>query len=471
LKRSSTFVLKALSLASAGATFACSDGDASALAPIVTDPTWRPGTVFASAKTPTRSLIDVRGLIHAHSVYSHDACDDAPRDPVTGAIDQTCFDDLRRGLCQARHDFVFLTDHDESFADTEFPDVLLHRADRGDRLVERGGASVANWTACADGSAALILAGCEAGTMPVGLERHAGADAAARSAVYASATPENVAALKNLGAVSLVAHTEDWTPDELIALGVDGFEMYNLHANLELNIVAGADLLGRLATPERLPHPDLILLPIISEDPRYLDTWSAVLARGTRAVTTVGTDCHRNTFKQELPDGERIDSYRRMMIWFTNHLLVRPRADGSWDDLELKQALAAGRLYGAFEVFGYPLGFDFSAREGGSTREMGEHVSIAAGAKLFVARPALRGLDPALDPPELKVRLLHAGATGWEVVAESGGDLEFEPAAPGAYRAEVRIVPRHLRGDLASYAALADAEFVWIYANPIYVDD
>jgi hypothetical protein len=436
------------------------------------DGTWTPGTVFGSTRRPSaRGLLDLRGLIHAHSVYSHDACDDAPRDPVTGAIDQICFEDFRRGLCQAKHDFVFLTDHDTSFAETEFPEVLLHRSDRGDRLVERSGSPVASWASCDAGNPALILAGCEASTMPVGLERHAGSSKDERSAVYGSATPENVAALKALGAVSLVAHTEDWTPDELIALGVDGFEMYNLHGNLELNIGAGIDLLGRLATPDRFPHSDLILMPIISEDPRYLDTWSTVLARGARAVTTVGTDCHRNTFPQLLPDGERIDSYRRMMLWFTNHLLVRPRADGQWEDAELKQALASGRLYGAFEVFGYPRDFDFHAREGATVREMGERASIGAGAELRVARPGLRGLDPSAEAPELTLRILRATDAGWQSVAESATDLVFEPSAPGAYRAEVRIKPRHLRTYLASYTNLADADFVWIYANPIYVVD
>jgi hypothetical protein len=436
------------------------------------DPAWTPGTVFPTSGRPNaRGLVDVRGLIHAHSVYSHDACDDAPRDPMTGEIDQVCFEDFRRGLCQAKHDFVFLTDHDSSFSETEFPEVVLHQKARGDQIVERDGSPVANWAACDDGSRALILPGCEAATMPVGLERHAGATKELRSAVYGSATAENVAALKALGAVSLVAHTEDWTPDELIELGVDGFEMYNLHANLELNIGAGIDLLGRLATPDRFPHPDLILMPIISEDPRYVDTWSAVLSRGSRSVTTLGTDCHRNTFPQLLPDGERIDSYRRMMIWFTNHVLVRPDADGRWADLQLKQALGSGRLFGAFEVLGYPRDFDFHAREGANVREMGEEASIGAGAELRVTRPAVRGLDPGAETPELTLRILRATDTGWENVAESRADLAFEPTSPGAYRAEVRIKPRHLRTHLASYGNLADTDFVWIYANPIYVVD
>jgi len=236
------------------------------------DPTWTPGTVFPSSRRPNaRGLLDLRGLIHAHSVYSHDACDDAPRDPATGAIDQVCFDDFRRGLCQAKHDFAFLTDHDTSFSETEFPEVLLYRSERGDRLAYRNGAPVASWASCDDGNAALVLAGCEAATMPVGLERHAGSSKDERSAVYASATPENVAALKALGAVSLVAHTEDWTPDELIALGVDGFEMYNLHANLELNLGAGIELFAEaddVRTPPTQVQASLAAADLKNSRPR-----------------------------------------------------------------------------------------------------------------------------------------------------------------------------------------------------------
>src|SRR5690606_41948886 len=120
-----------------------------------------------------------------------------------------------------------------------------------------------------------------------------------------------------------------------------------------------------LDDPASLPASDLVLLPILNEDDLYLSRWGTVLSRDHRAVTTIGTDCHQNTFPQLLPDGERVDSYRRMMGWMSNHLLVKPEADGSWDDSHLEDALAAGRLYGVFEVFGYPTGFDFRALEGG----------------------------------------------------------------------------------------------------------
>lgn len=430
-------------------------------------PGWSPDDKLASLAEPSgRGLLDRRGLIHAHSVYSHDACDGEPRENETGPINQACFDDFRSGLCATRHDFVMLTDHRGSFSDTEYPDVLLYRSDLGDTLVERSNVATANWLACPEQDPALVLAGCESATMPVGLEGHV----ATRGEAYGSATPEAIQTFKDQGAVALVQHTEDFSVDQLVDLPIDGFEMYNLHANTFRGAGEALALLNNLDTPEWLPHPDLVLLPIFSEDPRYLERWAGALARGARRVTTMGTDCHRNTFQQELPDGERIDSYRRMMGWFSNHLLIVPEADGSWDDRHLKEALRAGRLYGAFEVLGYPEGFDFHALEGDAIREMGSEVSLAAGSQLVVQAPRVRelGSSPA---PELTLRVLLARETSWELVAEGDGTLEVSPSEPGAYRAEVRMRPRHLEGLLGSYTDLVDRDFVWIYSNPIYVTD
>jgi hypothetical protein len=114
-----------------GAVGACTD---ESVTPAPQEPTgWTPGHHLPSDHDGPRGLLDVRGLIHAHSVYSHDACDGEPRDPTTDAINEPCFDDFRRDLCTAGHDFVMLTDHDDSFSRTEYPEVLLYRPDRGRR--------------------------------------------------------------------------------------------------------------------------------------------------------------------------------------------------------------------------------------------------------------------------------------------------------------------------------------------------
>lgn len=434
---------------------------------------WAPGEVLYDTPAPDpRGWLDLRGLIHAHSVYSHDACDGKPREGETGPVNEPCLDSFRRALCRTEHDFVMLTDHNTSFGDSEFPDVLLYREAAGDALIRRDGKPVANRAACPDGGhPVLVMAGTESATVAVGLESHVSPDVETRHAVYGDATAEAIETMKAHGAISLLMHTDEWTVEQITTLPVDGFEMYNLHANALRGAGGALSLITKLRTPEELPQSDLVFLPIVNEDPRYTDTWGSVLATGARRVTTMATDCHENTFPQILPDGERIDSYRRMMLWFSNHLLVRPKPDGSWDDTSLKDALRAGRLYGAFEIFGYPHGFDYHAAEGGAAREMGESASLAAGATLHVTRPSVSLLDRRAQAPIITVKLLRAREGGWDTVAEGQGDLDYTPAAPGAYRAEVRIVPRHLREYLASYAELADQDFVWIYANPIYVTE
>ncbi len=429
-------------------------------------PVWSPGTVYATARgANTRGFLDRRGLIHAHSVYSHDACDNEP--VKNGERDAACFDDFRRGLCQVKHDFVMLTDHRESFTETPFPDNVLYRPDRGDRLVERDGAGVANIAACPDGSSSLILAGSESGFMPVGLEKHASADVEMRDAIYGSQDASAIETLKSLGAVVLVAHTEDWSLEQLSDLPLDGFEMYNLHANTLRSAGNALELLVRLDQKDPgLPHPDLVLINLLSEDERYLQKWGTVLARGHKRTTTMGTDCHRNTFPQLAQDGERIDSYRRMMGWFSNHLLVRE----GYDDRGLKEALKAGRLYGVFEVFGFPVGFDFYA-QGASIEEMGAEVGLSEGSVLVVKMPAVQELDPAATPPVLTIRLLRAIEDGFEEVAKSSdAELRFTPVVAGAYRAEIRVEPRHLEKHLGDSArTVTKTSFPWIYSNAIYV--
>lgn len=443
---------------------------------------WAPGTTLPSAReVAPRGMLDLRGLIHAHSVYSHDACDGEPWDETTGAIDEACFGDFRRDICRVAHDFVMLTDHGDRFSWTEFPDVLLHRPDRGDRLVERAAQPVANWLRCDDGVSpdgahgdVLVLAGNESAMMPVGLEGHVAETEEARDAIYGTVDATNVAALQAQGAVVLAQHTEDWEPEQLVALGLDGFEMYNLHANTIAGAGGVIELISLLAKGQEIPasdrpHPDLVFLNIVNEDERYLSRWGEVLAGGHQLVTTIGTDCHRNTFPQLLDDGERIDSYRRMMSWMSNHLLVRPEADGGWDDRHLKEALASRRLYGAFEVMGFPEGFDFHAESTAGITEMGDVVTVDGQTHLVAKMPQIRDLDPTVEPPAKTLVLHRAVSGGWEQIAQSTEDLDHPVSVSGAYRVEVRLEPRHLRDALGTFAELADRSFVWIYSNAIFV--
>lgn len=432
-------------------------------------PTWKPGVVYQTARAAgPRGLLDRKGLIHAHSVYSHDACDGQPLE-ADGGINQACFDDFRRDLCRAKHDFVFLTDHNTHFSEFDFPDVLLYRADRGDALVTHGEGPTANWAACPDAPPALILAGTETAMMAVGLEAHVDG----RGAVYGADGAASLEAVKAAGAVALEAHTEDWTPEQLVSLPLDGFEMFNLHRNSLKNAGIAAELILNKVDKgdfDGLPEPDAFFTAFVLDDDVYAATWGTALARGVKRVTTMGTDCHRNTFPQLLQDGERVDSYRRMMIGFSNHLLVTPKADGSWDDRDLKDALRARRLYGSFDFLGTPDGFDFTATAGGVVHELGDEVPLAGGVTLQVATPTVRDLDPAADPPVVRTLLLKAREGGWDEVAQTtGATLSFTVTEPGAYRAEVRMTPKHLRPFIGRRADFIKAERPWVYSNAIYV--
>lgn len=457
-----------------GLTAGCSSSSPSDEPPVPPAPRgWLPGTVLAGSDGGPRGLLDLRGLIHAHTPYSHDACDGEPRDGAD-ALNLPCLADFRRGLCDAAHDFVMLTDHTESFARSEFPDVLLYDAARGDELVERGGAPVASWARCESPvpegpERFLVTAGNEAAMMAVGLDRHAAGTAEERSALYGQATPETVAAYHDAGGLVLAQHLEDWSPEQLVDIGFDGFEMYNLHANTITGAGAAFELVATMnQAPEELPHPDLTLAPILNEDPRYLERWGTVLARGHRMVTTIGTDCHQNTFPQLLPDGERVDSYRRTMVAMSNHLLVRPEVDGGWDDRHLQEALAAGRLYGVFEVYGYPEGFDARV-DGTETTEMGGAVALADASRFEIVAPRLQDASPDRPSPRIEVRLLKAVEGGWELVARREGDLSHPVEEAGTFRAEVRITPRHLAPELGRFAELAERDAPWIYANAIQI--
>ncbi len=440
-------------------------------------PYWAPGKHLALGDAVRHgALRDVRGLIHAHSVFSHDACDGKPVDDK-GASNEPCLADFRNDLCKVKHDFIMLTDHPDRFAEHEFPEVLLYDAKRGDVLIERDKTIIANQLTCPDTHGTLLMAGCEGDTMPVGLEGHAGADKAARQKAYrGSASVDSFDRLHKAGALVIAQHTEDWSVDQLTKLPFDGFEMYNVHNNMVLRIKLIGKLIPVLLDPTKSPAPDLILLPLLYEDPIYQASWGSVLAAGSHRVGTMGSDCHQNTLNLPLGDNERVDSYRRLMGWFSNHLLVETDSGGAFDDRALKTALKKGRLYGVFEVMGYPEGFDFHARTGGSSdavgkrSEMGDSPLLSLGVELVVRRPSVAGRDPKTEAPALTLRILRAKQGGFDVVAEAKeGDLRWTVDQPGAYRAEVRMTPKHLKPWVGAMPELATTEVIWIYANPIYV--
>jgi hypothetical protein len=469
---------------------------------------WKPTDVVPVAELGApRGHLVCRGIIHEHSPYSHDACDDYPRfdhhcvretgcrsdsecpgDHVckdgycAGKLtcssesdclpdyacpeslrNEPCFRDARAGMCQSGQDFVFLTDHASIFADFEYPEVLLYQ--EGDTLIQRGGMPVANRALCPDGRTVIVAAGTETYMMPIGLEHHVGATPSERHAAYEAEGGDAIRALQAAGALVFLQHTEGWDLSYILNQPIDGIEIYNTHFNLLANAGAVLDLLAKLTSnPELLPAPELLLLPIWQENTADLERWSRA-SESKRLTGVLATDAHRNALPGDAGDGERMDSFRRMMHWFSNYLLLDP---GEVDDLQLKNAIRAGHGFGVFHFLGYPVGFDFYGQDGTTILEMGDEVRTDAMVTLRVQRPRVYALDPEAEPPRIVARLLRAQDGGWTEIDSAEGDLQRDVGA-GVYRAEIRMMPYHLRQWLGREPNTYIKEVVWVYSNPIYV--
>jgi hypothetical protein len=464
---------------------------------------WSPGTAYPTSGSPVyRGYLDLRGLIHFHNVHSWDACDKTPL--INGQLNTDCYQQFRGDFCEAQIDFLFMSDHGSNFVTTEFPgseppgsmemdNTLLYTPSMGDQLLTRNGAPVANKAFCSDKRQHLIVAGDEGNNlMSVGLESHvapADATGAAREAIYGISTnettfPANVPAITSAiqtiqshGAVVFISHPEDVTEQMLATYPIDGFEMYNLHANALFTEYGSTHLLELITNlspggdPDQVPtNPNTVFLDIFSEDPNYMTRWAYVASQGQRRTMILGSDAHQNAIPEIMSDGERGDRYRRVMEWFSNHALVTPNQDGSWDDTNVKASLKAGRVYGVFEALGYPVGFDYHATAGSQVIEMGGQIALTSAPVLSVKLPEIQNFNNARQSPAFTARILRADGENWDEVASGSTSLTFTPTQSGAYRAEIREVPYHLRedvGPVANQYLLHD--YVWIYSNSIYV--
>jgi hypothetical protein len=416
-------------------------------------------------------LREVRAIVHLHSHWSHDACDRNPQ--PEGIPDEECLADLRYGLCTTRIDVAFLTDHPTHAEEAMLSERLLERD--GDELVfNDAGDAIGAWLACDDGHRTLLLPGLEDDLMPLGQQADVWGAANDR-------TVENVEILRNAGAVVWQAHTEERTVEELAPLGLDGVELYQLHANLDPDAreLMGLEPFGYLGDVapfffaeangiEDPPHPDLAPLGFLAPNEPAARVLEG-LGQTQRIGMTAGTDAHQNVFPTDAHDGERIDSYRRMMRWFNNRLRVEPPLSPE----SARGALRAANNHAVFEVFGTPLNFDFFGERDGERFEIGAEITRND------TPLRLRVILPSLDPrsprgpsePELRGVLYRADGSGRTIVQEwTEGSIDLAATDPGVYRVEVYIVPLHLEPYLGEVVEeYVTRELLWIQTSPIFV--
>lgn len=429
-----------------------------------------------------RGLTPVRGIVHLHSPYSHDACDGQPRD-AAGTVNEPCLANLRAALCTTRIGYAALTDHDASMADEEFSTLFSMRG--ADQPVMRGTEQIASRITCENGHEVLVAVGGENKLMPIMLDRHVTGTVAERHQLYDANDATAAAAYRDAGGLVWVAHMESKSLDVMRAVQPDGIEVYNLHANLDPDIrrdFLGLDPAAAIRAAVDFadsnpghPEPDLAMLAFLQPSQPALDKWHTLLAEGHRIAVTAGSDAHENAIPLMFADGERGDSYRRVMRWFANIALVQDPRDID----QIEQALGTGRNFAAFEVLGTPEGFDARAvTPGGATIELGGTVPAAEGAELVIDVPRVLALDPSLPAPTIRVSVYWVDPAGpvqriasGDGITTGDGQVRANLGAPGAYRVEVTIVPSHLGpylGDLGP--SYAEAELPWIYTSPIYVE-
>ncbi|MEZ4449412.1 MAG: hypothetical protein R3B09_08030 [Nannocystaceae bacterium] len=417
-----------------------------------------------------RGQREYRAILHLHSPHSHDACDNDPQ--PGGVFNEPCLADQRAGLCATRIDVAFLSDHPAYAEDATIEAMALIRGD-DEPITNAMGEVVGNWLRCDDGHKVLLLPGIESGEMmPFALERHA------PEGTYGESSPASFQAIADAGGVKWVAHTEQRMADELAPLGLDGLEFYQLHANLDPDIrqdYLGLDPSGFLTDvmPFFFPtgagaEPDLAPLGFLLPNEPSMATFEA-LGQTQRLTISAGTDAHENVLPTKVADGERIDSYRRMMRWFNNRLKVQ----GALSPETARAALRSGQNHIVFESLGTPYGFDFYAEQGGAVAaENGAEVKLGPGLEIVATVPTLDPRSPRSDEaPLTRAALIRAGANGRETLIEwTAGELRYEIDAPGVYRVEVYITPHHLAPYLGDYVDdLLDKELPWVYSGGIFV--
>ena len=419
-----------------------------------------------------RGLTAARGIVHLHSPYSHDACDGKPRDEVTGAPNEPCLQDLRAALCTTRIDFAALTDHDASMAEEDFG-ALFNMRGTDEAVRDASGNQIASRIRCDSGREVLVSVGGENDLMPLMLDRHVPGTVDERRALYNGSDVASADAFRAAGGLVWVAHTESKDLALLRAIEPHGIEVYNLHANIDpdirsmyLGLPSGAALAKAAEfadTNPGHPEPDLAMIAFLTANQPAIDKWNTLLGEGMRLAATAGSDAHQNAIPITFADGERGDSYRRVLRWFGNIALVAdPR-----DPAQIEQAMASGRIFTVVEMLGTPVGFDVRV-DGG---EIGS--TVPPGGRLVVDVPAVRGLDPSLPAPVIRTRIvwIEPGGAVTEVASTTSPEVTINLGAPGAYRVEISMVPHHLGPYLRDLGPeLAAVEMPWIYVSPIYVE-
>lgn len=248
----------------------------------------------AGAGPSPRPLRDFRGIIHCHSLYSHDS--------------KGTYPEILAAAKAAKVDFVVITDHPPE--------------DRGRPLRE-------GWRGLYDG--VLFIQGAElAGSNLLALGIR---EPASGGTIY-----ERILSIHMQGGLAFVSHPEEVKDWDAYATA-DGMEVYNVHAALKRKVKGDPEFILR-ATKMLATDPERVFTLLQELDPEVLKRWDEE-NRKRPFPGIAGNDAHQNVKFA----GVQVDPYERAFKFVSTHVLAEELTEPAVLD-----ALKRGRCYVAFEL-------------------------------------------------------------------------------------------------------------------------
>ncbi|MFN3484163.1 MAG: hypothetical protein ACK44W_01575 [Planctomycetota bacterium] len=249
----------------------------------------------APAPPPERPLREFRGILHCHTLYSHDS--------------RGTYPEILAADRAARVDFVCITDHPP-------------KGDPGRSLRE-------GWRGVRDG--VLFIQGHElAGSnlLAVGIRQP-----------VSGTLPEKIAAIHGQGGVALISH-----PEEIVDLepyrSADGMEIYNLHAAWKRR---QGDLSFYAQALRLLKEDPGRVFGLLQElDPAVQTRWED-LSRDRPFAAVAGNDAHQNV----RIGGIQADPYERSFRFVSTHVWAQELTEEA-----ILEAIRRGRCHVAFAAEG-----------------------------------------------------------------------------------------------------------------------
>jgi acetyl esterase/lipase len=239
-----------------------------------------------------------------------------------------------------------------------------------------------------------------------------------------------------------LSHIEE-RPD-MASTGFQGMEIYNRHTDATVHKEFTEYFRAAMKDPKEWKqlvakekqYPDEVFAAGTDALPEFVARWDKELA--THPFTGVAAnDAHQN----QIFNGTTFDPYAVAFRHVSTHILAR-----DLNEKDIRESLAAGRVYVSHDWLCDPTGFAFIAENNLGLFEMGDQIPLSG---IGVGNTSIH----ASLPIPAKWKLLRDGA----VVAE-GEDAKFAytPKEPGAYRME-------------AWLTVDGEDRPWIFSNPIYV--